>query len=610
MSEDSLVAFPANVTLSRFFDRIYQDQSGWVYVPKLERLEDGGKGRWTKKFFKWPQEKERMIDYIMINTPDHDVYYSPALWKEDCTTQPLSLDKFKGTYFVWAEFDGRLPDDDQMSGLPQPSIRMRSSEAKHEHWYWELTFLETSTESLENLTKRLAYALGADLSGWDFSQVLRPPGTIHQESGKTTTILHDVSSRVTIERFADLPAVSDAVDVQVENFGELPAFNRVLLKYALPEKELDLFMRTKEHFKVAPGRYKQRSDALTRAAFVCLEAGMKNEEILAILKKLDDSWEKYKGRGEAAQLKYLVGIVRYVRSKKPGVDADDLFSELRVRSGRELRSLEIHVDWLVKGLLTTKSIVFLTGKSDVGKTKFTYALAAHMALGKPYMGLEFSRPMRLLVVQMESPEEETKEAQEQVLAEFTPEEQEMLLDNLFWLSPGFGLNLHHSNLRQWFLDRFDEIKPDGIIWDSFQTAVGGDILDHKSLTDVFNWIKKQIAFSRNIFSIFLHHNRKEQIGNKKPKTIDDLLGGQTIVSVATTIFGLWRDRDTDSIVEFYKIKTRYAKTIEALRFHHVEAYRFEVVKPASLGLAVDSPGSGSIMSYEEPEDGEFDGMDV
>jgi hypothetical protein len=74
---------------------------------------------------------------------------------------------------MWAAYvdgDGaQVPD-----WMPQPTAMVESSPGRH-HYYWRFTRLVAPTEG-EAINKRLAYAIGADRSGWDLTQGLRPPG--------------------------------------------------------------------------------------------------------------------------------------------------------------------------------------------------------------------------------------------------------------------------------------------------------------------------------------------------------------------------------------------------------------------------------------------------
>src|SRR5215210_9350450 len=67
--------------------------------------------------------------------------------------------------------DGAKPG----GNTPQPTAVVISSPGREQYW-WRLS-RPVGPEEGENLNRRLAYAMAADLSGWDLTQLLRVPGT-------------------------------------------------------------------------------------------------------------------------------------------------------------------------------------------------------------------------------------------------------------------------------------------------------------------------------------------------------------------------------------------------------------------------------------------------
>jgi hypothetical protein len=61
------------------------------------------------------------------------------------------------------------------ANLPRPTAIVRSSPGR-EQFYWRLS-MPVPPEVGEDLNRRMAYAMKADKSGWDLTQLLRPPGT-------------------------------------------------------------------------------------------------------------------------------------------------------------------------------------------------------------------------------------------------------------------------------------------------------------------------------------------------------------------------------------------------------------------------------------------------
>lgn len=72
---------------------------------------------------------------------------------------------------LWADADGTsLP-----TGTPEPTAVVETSPGRR-HLFWRLSRPLPAREA-EDLNRRLSYAVGADRSGWDLGQLLRPPGT-------------------------------------------------------------------------------------------------------------------------------------------------------------------------------------------------------------------------------------------------------------------------------------------------------------------------------------------------------------------------------------------------------------------------------------------------
>lgn len=607
MTEENVSPLRRDRILEQFFEKMYGEKIGWAYVPTKILGENRS---WKKTFFEWPAQKTELVNFVIEHTAEKEVYYSPALFKRDLTNETITKDDFAGTYYVWAEFDGKLPDSEKMEGVPQPTIKLRSSTKDHEHWYWRLTFHENNPDSLEKLTKRLSYALGADLSGWDYQQVLRPPFTIHHESGKLTQILEDNGNKVSIEKFVELPDVPDHVwDVEI-NLNDLPVAKHVMWKYPIPKEEWELF--GKQVMEVG-----KRSSALARVAHVCAEVGMTNEEILSVLYTKDNTWGKFGSKDGThdleRQARLLTGLVRKVRQAHP-ISADGEDDDIPWMSSDQLLSLDVKVDWIVPGLVQSKGIFFVCSRSGVGKTHFTFQMACHMALGRPYLGYDIQRPLKLVVVEMEIPPEETKEEYEKVLTQFNPDEQAIIRQNLDWVATGFAVNLKLPRIRLKLIERLDQFKPDGIFWDSFQVAMGGDISSPDSLNETFDFVKKHISVERDIFNWFIHHMRKGQIGNKKPKELDDLFGGQAISAVATTVMGMWQEPGAE-FIEFYPLKARYTDLtkIKPLKLKRKDPVGFEIVESIYSGISdamVAKSNGGSFNNPSSLSDDDFGGIGV
>jgi hypothetical protein len=117
---------------------------------------------------------------------------------------------------LYADGDGaKVPE-----GFPEPSIVVESSPGR-EQFYWLLTE-PVAPEVGERLNRRLSHAMGADMSGWDLTQLLRPPGSRnHKWKGEPTVVLRETTGELhdpeELNRLLpELPEVTASLD------GELP----------------------------------------------------------------------------------------------------------------------------------------------------------------------------------------------------------------------------------------------------------------------------------------------------------------------------------------------------------------------------------------------------
>lgn len=578
MSESNVRSFDSAIILDQFFGNIFGEQQGWVYTATKVYQEDG-KGDWEKHFFRYPDNKAEMIKFIIISSAEKDVYYSPAIFSANRSSavDKITKEDFKGTNFVWADFDGHLPDAEKLSMVPAPTMKVRSSNSDRQHWYWNLNFIEQDPDALEKITRALTYHLGADLSGWDYQQVLRPPGTIHHKSGKTVTILEATNSKVSIEAFLDIPEVPDYVwDVDIDETKVEPPL-KVYGRYAIPSNDIDLILKK----SVEIGK---RSSALTRVGYVCAEAGMTNVEIFSMLKFCDNKWGKFKERGEQSQKKNLIGIIRYVRQKFPLHIKENPEDELPYFTFGEFSSMDIQVEWIVENLIQKNGLPTIVGPSNVGKTHLTFQIACHMVLGKKFLTWEFARPMTICIASLELAPAETKEELIKIIDTFTPEEQAIIAKNLHVIPLGSRITLDKVKDQDKLLRRLEQYKPEGVFFDSLGHSISSGLTSDDVINDMFDFVKRRINQNYDAFSWFIHHMRKGQVGNKKPKDPDDIFGSAYIANNATTIVSLWKNAPADEIAEFNYLKVRFGKFPPNFKVKRRDPCGFDIVSGHAIDL--------------------------
>lgn len=546
---------PITEELERFFNFMYGDETGFVYSP----TKDPETSNFERYYFPWPVGKQDLINHVTEMTKSREVYYGPALFLSAGGTK----DAFKGTNFIWCEFDGTAPESLQ-EGIPEPSIKILSSVAGHEHWYWKLDHFSSDMQLIEDLSQRLAYHLGADLACWNANRVLRPPSTIHHDSGNATRVLRwDSRKEYAPGSFSSLPDLPVRI-LKDGDIHAIPAPINVIAKYIWSDENLEFFMEK----TVQRG---SRSSALAKLGHICMEMGMSNAESLSILLNADSRWGKFAKRKDRKER--LLGIINYCRARHPvDVVEEEVVSRLKVYTFDEFKNTQIQLEWVIPDLLHRKGLMSLSGPPMVGKSQLSLRFAEKLAKGQEFLKWKCPKPMKTLFVSMEMPHEELHYALTEMM---TIEDSELLRENMLVMPIGSSIHLN-SKIAQNELNKvIEEFQPDGIIFDSLGMAIGDEISSDKIIFETFDYVHKTLRGEYGAFVWFIHHPRKGQVGNKKPNTLDDLYGSRFISAALTTAVGLWGVGDN---IEVSCLKLRMSEVFRPFKIRRTAEVDFEVIE--------------------------------
>lgn len=546
-----------SVEIEAFLNLIWGDSEGYVYTP-TKNLKTN---YWQPYFFKWPSQRDAVITHLIHNSKDMDTYVAPSLFKAPSDKKSA----WKESNYVWVEFDGNAPKNPP-SGIPTPSIRIQSSVPKHEHWYWKFDSVEKNYHALEGLAKSLAYTLDSDKSGWDCSQVLRPPGTIHQETKKRVRFLSTNNRTFSYESFKDLVKPPESAVIGT-TFDNLPDIQEVVAKYRWPEDATKLFSKPNQPIG-------SRSSAMTRLGFHCIEMGMTNEECYVVLYNADERWGKYKSRSPADRSKRLIGIIAHCRSKKE-LDAELNLSQREsfVTIG-DFRNTEIKVKWLFKDFIAERGLGILSALPGVGKSTLSIRLGISVALAKDFLVWKYEGESnkRVGFLSLEMASAECRKFLDDMWPSLTPVERETIDKNFFILPLGYSMPLASKAEQQMILDDIDNHKLDFLIIDSLKAATG---LDEKKMDVFFDWINKYVRNDRGCTVWIIHHNRKPpNEGPRKPRGLEDLYGDTFIGAHPTTVIALWRK--AKGVIEVLPLKIRLAEETDSFVINRKKHLDFKV----------------------------------
>jgi len=170
MTRVRALAAEAKDGLISLWRHIYGEQVGVVGLFSGIRPESRSKRLESTRqaYFAWPAQEERARAWIECKAAAHrETYHCGHLLtdrrriKENAA--PLSA--------LYVDGDGAQV----RPGMPSPTAVVESSPGR-EQFYWGLS-RPVAPEVGERLNRRLALAMGADKSGWDLTQLLRPPAT-------------------------------------------------------------------------------------------------------------------------------------------------------------------------------------------------------------------------------------------------------------------------------------------------------------------------------------------------------------------------------------------------------------------------------------------------
>lgn len=512
-----------------FFESIYSNETGVVCVA----LKDPS--GFKRSFFNWPERQDKLVEYIETVKSVGEVYYAPALFHSESSLR----ENIKGARVAWVEFDGNAPST--IDNIPLPSIRVKSSIAGHEHWYWKLDSL-TSADELDRINRALTYTLGADISGWDANQILRPVGTYNHKRKAPTELLESNGKIYTVDTFAWIPAPDVPARIKVDPKLIVP-LEKLIFKYSFPQYVVDLFT-------TGTGN---RSDGLMQLAYELTERQVANEDILSLMIHADKRWGKFSERDD--QFNRLLDIISVARFKYPLLSMEATFGADSESMGflDVLRS-DVHVEWIIEGLLETKGNCMVTGAPGAGKTQFSLNIAEHLALGKPLLDFTIPQPRKVGFFSLEMDLATIKHFLEKNAKGYTNEEAILLQENfrIFPLGQPLWLNMP---------DQQDKVKArivaeglEVICIDSLSAATSGSLIEEGAIRALMGWLAS-LRQSTGVAVWWIHHNRKASGANTKPKKLEDVYGSQFITASVTSAVTLW-PLNKNNRIELSFLKTR------------------------------------------------------
>jgi RecA-family ATPase len=366
-----------------FLGAVWQNRQGYVFLPfkDLER--------------RWHETSGIHYDGTSIPSVEDiraDLYFCPVVF-----SRPQRKKEFaQPTNLLWADLDPVHPEKCRL----KPTIAWESSPGR----YQALWFLSTdvTAEEAAALSKRIAYADGADKGGWDVTQVLRVPGTRNYkyDSAPPVKLLWSSRSAYSVSEIkAAYPAVNgDATNPSLTIW---PTVDESTVQNAI--QSLPLALRTRITRNPAGA---DRSKELQMLARDLLKKHVEPDVVAHILQR--STFNKFAGRPSEHRdlLRQVESAIEAVGRQKPTAKPPEIapIEQMAMHKWGDFLSIPTRLRWLVDEAWVDGSVGFISGRSKSYKTWIALDLALSIVSGEPFLGrYPVRRTGPVLLIQEEDP---------------------------------------------------------------------------------------------------------------------------------------------------------------------------------------------------------------
>jgi hypothetical protein len=163
---------------------------------------------------------------------------------------------------------------------------------------------------------------------------------------------------------------------------------------------------------------------------------------------------------------------------------------------------------LADRFLCRGKILLLVGSAGIGKSTFAMQAIIHWALGKPFLGIRPSRPLRSLIIQAENDTGDLGEMRHGVFShlELSAEEHDLAEQNV-----RFACEYRRTSLQ--FIDEVvrplcDEVRPDLLWVDPFLAYLGGDTNSQVDVGAFLRSMLEPLLEEYQCGGVVIHHTNK------------------------------------------------------------------------------------------------------
>ena len=425
--------------------RIWKEQPGKYFCLSTKSRS----GEWKDHFFK-RSEFKRVKPFIDDNL-DKDLYWCPHGF-----TRSRRLKQYAETpKLLWADLDEANPREMD----PMPTIVWESSPGRYACLWIVDKFIN------EEINRGLTYLVDADKGGWDFTQVLRVPGTKnykYESTPRVRLVWSDGPSYRLEEIEKKLPTAKRAKK-------DLTPVMRIYKKY---EKNFSGYVR-RELLRGRP-RAGKRSEVIWKLGHELVEAGVSQDEAFELLRA--SPWNKFKGRrdGDEQLRRELDKALRQHfrveddenEDTTDDEDEDDGEREDYTFLSRSMDEVEEEaIDWIWYPYLARGELTILEGDPGLGKSYLAQMVARDIVDGNRLPSVKRMRPTKGKVAYFDIENSAGSVTKRRMLDNGC-----VNLDNFYQEEEPFTID--DEDILDQVFDAIDVLRPTLVVFDTLNTYIG------------------------------------------------------------------------------------------------------------------------------------------
>lgn len=508
----------------RMLARIWpSSRKGYVFLPWIPAAQartSARKRSWQEgRAFAWPKDREEIRAHLHEHWED-ELYFTPMVFSKPYRRSEYSMSQDR----LWADLDEVDPRD--VEDLYKPTHAWETSPGRFAGVWVMSSPREHITEpGREN--QKLTYWLGADLSGWDSTQLLRVPGSANNKA------VYDKGTRGQVvwwsreihgwDKFdalpdVDVPEMPSMIDEQMlEGIDRHEVWGKARLKVSSLIRDYMRMRNTAGY---------DRSDVAWQIERELADAGCTVPEIVVVMR--DSIWNKFAGRQD--ELKRLIIEASKAAAERPDdvLEATQIVRPDMVPFWQDREYLEApQPEWLVSDMIPKGGCGFIAGIPKSMKSWLGLDLAISAALGEKWLERDIEAPVNVLYIQEEDPITLVRWRHNIIASSKDP--RWALLDADGELLPRiekYPANLHmlvykgfrasEEGWQAWLLETIEEYNIGLVLFDTLATIAPG--IDSTREVEIKGQVLdplKDIARQTGTTMSIIHHMRKDQTGSAR-----------------------------------------------------------------------------------------------